>query len=312
MNRIIQTLKLTITASLLTLITACGGGGVDASVETATPSSIFNSAAVFQSFKDRATGGYTLVGNTVDDNSSGAYSGCGFQGPETPEYDSLLWDAAIKIGVASITASTPTKICIAQTSTTMCLISFDQFLVSDNKTATHQTIEIHMPPLVANETTVVRIYNDYSSMILSRTRVDTPSNVANCPSLATETMSSKHVWESGGGGIGGVLPVQLATAIDGNWAGYKVTYNTSTLSGLSSAASVTCANQVCTVSDSTNSPVTLLQQGNGGTWKTAVNAPITSGAAISANRQLLSFFSCTTPLTKAKTADMCSFYSFKR
>lgn len=158
MNRMIQILKFTITASLLTLITACGGGtGVEATVEKATPSSIFNSAAVFQSFKDRATGGYTLVGNTVDDNSSGAYSGCGFQGPETPEYDSLLWDVAIKTGVASITASTPTKVCIAQTSTRMCLISFDQFLVSDNKTATSQTIEIRMPLLVANETTSVLI-----------------------------------------------------------------------------------------------------------------------------------------------------------
>lgn len=311
MNRMIQTPKLTITASLLTLITACGGGG-GGTVETATPSSILNGAAVFQSFKDRATGGYTLVGNTVDDNSSGAYSGCGFQGPETTEYDSLLWDEAIKTGVASITVSTPTKVCIAQTSTSMCLIRFDQFLVSDYRNATSQKIEIRMPPLIANETTVVRIYDDYSSMILSRTRVDTPSNIANCPNLATETISSKHVWESGGGGSGNVLPGQLATAIDGNWAGYKVTYNTSTLSGLSSAASITCTNQVCTVSDAPNTPVALLQQAGGGTWKTAVNAPITSGAAISANRQLLSFFSCTTPLTKSKTADMCSFYTLKR
>jgi len=104
---------------------------------------------------------------------------------------------------------------------------------------------------------------------------------------------------------------QSATAIDGNWTGYKATYNTNTKIATAATVSISCINQVCTLSDAPSATISLSQPTNG-TWTTSANTPKFAAAAISVDRQLLSVFVCSAPLIESQALDSCVFYTFKR
>ena len=193
-----------------------------------------------------------------------------------------------------------------------CVSQFDKLLILDDSNSNDREVEIYMTGLVENAFTMIdfRSYAGYSLEIESHSKVTLPSNISSCPALATQSPTSTNDWRTTTG-VGGIR-TQPSNAIDGNWTGYKASYSTSSWIGTTAPASLTCVNQSCTVSDSSNSVIELQQQYGGGAWKTAVNAPKIAGAALSEDRRLLSLYLCNQPLIKSEMLNMCSFYTFKR
>ena len=261
---------------------------------------------VFESFKANALGGYTLVSNAIDNNLSGSGSGCGFEGSEG--YDKKFFENKVKSVSGLVTTSTSTKWCAEFDNKKICLRQFDKLLIWDDLGSS--TVEIYMTGLVENAMTYIYFDSGYDSRIQSRSKVAVPSNISNCPDLATQSVTSKNNWFNELFLYG--IPIQPSNALDGHWSGYKATYNTSNEIGTTVTASLACVNQSCTVSDSSSSVIELQQQHGGGTWKTAVNAPKIAGAALSGDRRLLSLFLCNQPLIKSEMLNMCSFYTLKR
>ena len=262
---------------------------------------------VFESFKANALGGYTLVSNTIDNNSSGSGSGCGFEGSES--YDKEYFENKVKSVSGLVTTSTSTKWCAELGNEKSCFRQFDKLLILDNL-GNNREVEIYITGLVENAYTHIDFDSAFGSKIQSRSKVAVPSNISNCPDLSTQSVTSKNNWSNSQGPNS--TPTQPSNALDGNWSGYKATYNTSNEIGTTVTASLACVNQSCTVSDSSSSVFELQQQHGGGTWKTAVNAPKIAGAALSGDRRLLSLFLCNQPLIKSQILDMCSFYTLKR
>ena len=301
------------------LITSCGGssncessalllGAVpSASCQNSKDSNIkISTSDVFESFKANALGGYTLVSNAIDNNLSGSGSGCGFEGSEG--YDKKFVENKVKSVSGLVTTSTSTKWCAEFDNKKICLRQFDKLLIWDDLGSSK--VEIYMTGLVENAMTYIDFDSGYGSRIQSRSKVAVPSNISNCPDLATQSVTSKNNWFNELFIYG--IPIQPSNALDGNWSGYKATYNTSKEIGTTVTASLACVNQSCTVSDSSSSVFELQQQHGGGTWKTAVNAPKIAGAALSGDRRLLSLFLCNQPLIKSEMLNMCSFYTLKR
>lgn len=319
--------KLTCLGSLFIamLIASCGGssncessalllGAIpSASCQNSKDSNIVASAGdVFESFKANAIGGYTLVGNTIDDNTYGSGSGCGFDGSENTQYDKEYIESLVKSVSGLVTTSTSTKWCAELGNDKTCLGQFGKLLILDIL-GNNRDVRIFMTGLVENALTHIEIGIDVgytSSTIQSRSKVTLPSNIPSCPQLATQSPTSKDSWFYSSGPYS--IPTQPSNALDGNWTGYKASYSTSSWIGTTAPASLTCVNQSCTVSDSSNSVIELQQQSGGGTWKTAVNAPKIAGAALSEDRRLLSLFVCNKPFVNSQMLDLCSFYTFKR
>jgi hypothetical protein len=263
---------------------------------------------LLESFKANAIGGYTLVVNTIDDNLSGSGSGCGFDGSESEIYDKAYIESKVKSVSGLVTTSTSTQLCGELGNGKFCISQFDKLFVMDSL-GDKRSVEIYMTGLVENALTHIEFDSAYGR-IQSRSKVALPSNISSCPELAAQSESSENRWWSTIGPYS--IPTQSANALDGNWAGYKASYSTSSWIGTTAPASLTCVNQSCTVSDSSNSVIELQQQYGGGAWKTAVNAPKIAGAALSGDRRLLSLFLCNKPFINSQILDTCSFYTFKR
>jgi hypothetical protein len=279
-----------------------------ASCKNSKDSNIEASAGdVFESFKANAIGGYTLVSNTIDDNTYGSGSGCGFDVSES--YDKEYFENKVKSVSGLVTTSTSTKWCAELGNEKSCFRQFDKLLILDNL-GSNREVEIYITGLVENAYTHIDFDSAFGSKIQSRSKVAVPSNISNCPDLSTQSVTSKNNWSNSQGPNS--TPTQPSNALDGNWTGYKASYSTSSWIGTTNAASLTCVNQSCTVSDPSNSVIELQQQSGGGTWKTAVNAPKIAGAALSEDRRLLSLFLCNKPFVNSQMLDMCSFYTFKR
>ena len=302
------------------LIASCGGssncessalllGAIpSASCQNSKDSNIkVSTNGVFDSFKANALGGYTLVSNTIDNNLSGSGSGCGFDGSES--YDKEYFENEVKSVSGLVTTSTSTKWCAEFGNQKSCFRQFDKLLILDNL-GINREVEIHITGLVENAYTHIDFDSAFGSSIQSWSKVAVPSNISNCPGLSTQSVTSKINWSTGQGPNS--IPTQPPNALDGNWSGYKATFNTSNEIGTTAVASLACVNQSCTVSDSSSSVIELQQQHGGGTWKTAVNAPKIAGAALSGDRRLLSLFLCNQPLIKSEMLNMCSFYTLKR
>jgi hypothetical protein len=305
------------------LIASCGGSSncetsalllgviTSASCKNSKDSNIEASAGdVFESFKANAIGGYTLVSNTIDDDTYGSGSGCGFQASESESYDKKAMESDVKLLNGSVTISTSTKWCAELDNYKVCLAQFDKLLILDRITNEQRHVEIYMTGLVEDAITYTDFTASYGSSIESRSKVTLPSNISSCPDLATQSPTSKDDWSRGSRPSG--FPNQPSNALDGNWTGYKASYSTSSEVGTTAPASLTCVNQSCTVSDPSNAVIELQQQSGGGAWKTAVNAPKVAGAALSGDRRLLSLFLCNKPFLNSQMLDTCSFYTLKR
>ena len=122
------------------LIASCGGssncessalllGAIpSASCQNSKDSNIkISTNDVFESFKANALGGYTLVSNTIDNNSSGSGSGCGFDGSES--YDKEYFENKVKSVSGLVTTSTSTKWCAEFDNKKICLRQFDKLLI---------------------------------------------------------------------------------------------------------------------------------------------------------------------------------------
>ena len=303
------------------LIASCGGssncegsalllGAIpSASCQNSKDSNIVASSGnVFESFKAAALGVFTLVKNTIDDNLNGSGSGCGFEGSESDLFDKTFLENTFKSVPDSTISSTSTQWCVELGGQKSCISQFDKLLITDSLNE-DRNVEIYMTGLVENALTHIDIGSTYGT-IQSRLKVTLPSNNSSCPELATQSETSENPWWRTSGPSS--IPTQSANALDGNWTGYKASYNTSSWIGTTANASLTCVNQSCTVSDPSNSVIELQQQYGGGTWKTAVNAPKIAGAALSGDRRLLSLFLCNKPFINSQMLDLCSFYTFKR
>lgn len=272
--------KIAIAATATAFLTACGGGGAGGGG---------SSTALFQYIQANTFSGYTYVGRGINDNdlTSSGTSGCGVVTSPIP--DQATVEARVTSLGGSVITSTPTKWCGTASGQTGCFIQADKFFVIDNRTA-QTDVEIDMPGLVADRMTVVKYNSQYlPALIQSTTRDSTRTSTSNCPAMVS----------------------QPANAIDGNWSGYKATYDTNTKTAVSTTASVSCTNQACTLSDASTTSIALSQLYNG-TWSTSANAPKYAGASVTDDRQLLSMFVCSAPLIESQALASCSFYTFKR
>jgi hypothetical protein len=190
----------------------------------------------------------------------------------------------------TVVSSTPTKWCGIASGETSCFIKSDKIFIIDSRTAQSTNVEIYMPGLVADRMTVVSYDSENSDVsIETNSRDSTRTDSSNCPAMVSQT----------------------ANAIDGNWSGYKATYDLNAKTAASISVSISCVNRVCTLSDAPAATVALSQLNNG-TWTTSANAPKYAGASISDDRQLLSVFVCSSPLIESQALASCSFYTFKR
>ena len=279
MQTVKNTIKLTLASSAMVLLTACGGGGDGGGGGT--------TSSVFQYIQANTFSGSTTVGLQINDDTQSYSSGCGIS---SPIGDQATTEARLATLGGTILTSTPTKWCATASGETGCYIQADKVYVIDSRNGLTTDIEIGMPGLVANRKTVVE-YNSQNldATIYTTTLDSTRTNALNCPAMAT----------------------QSADAVDGNWSGYKATYDSNTKTAASVTASISCTNRVCTLSDAPTTTITLSQLNNG-TWSTSANAPKYAGASISDDRQLLSVFVCSAPLIESQALASCGFYTFKR
>lgn len=272
-----KTIKYTLALSALALLGACGGGGGGGGA----------SSSVFDYILANTFSGYTEVGLRINDDTESSSSGCGVNSPIS---DQSTVEANVASLGGTVITSTPTKWCGTASGQTGCYIQADKIFITDLRTAQSTDIEINMPGLVADRMTVV----DYKSQnlaaaIQSRSRDSTRTDALNCPAMVT----------------------QPANAIDGNWSGYKATYDVNSKTAASVSTSISCVNRVCSLSDAPAATIALSQLNNG-TWSTSANAPKYAGASISDDRQLLSVFVCNAPLIESQAFTGCGFYTFKR
>ena len=132
--------------------------------------------------------------------------------------------------------------------------------------------------------------------------------------MASVESQAKDTSITDGGNCGSsmIRVTQTKEAVNGDWTGYKTTYAPVTQTGSTVAAKASCANQVCTILDSSAVTITLSNFiYSSGAWLTATGASKYAGASISVDRQLLSMFVCNSPLEEAKTFENCSFYTFR-
>jgi hypothetical protein len=203
----------------------------------------------------------------------------------------------------SVTSSSSTEWCGTAAGESICLKQIDKVFVIDSRTAQQNYVELYMTGLVTNRMTF--IYFDSHNYNFSNGQYE--------PLAVVETSSRDTSIPEGAAGCSNqIQPTQTKDAIDGNWTGYKATYDPLTINGSTAAATVSCLNQSCTISDIPGVTFTLSDFRSGGTWKTAAGAQKLAGATISADRQLLSMFVCNAPLDESKTFENCSFFTLKR
>ena len=279
------------------LLIGCGGGGGGSGSSSnggATPD-------LFQSLSTNVfTGGYRSVSKVVADTGNTTITSCGYQGAF---YDRATIEAELLKQGGSVTISTSTEWCGTAAGETGCIKQFDKVFVIDSRSAQQNTVDLYMTGLVANRMTVITFdsltYNFSNGKYEPLAVVETSSRDASIP-------------EGAAGCSNQIQPTQTNDAINGNWTGYKATYDPLTIKVSTAAATVSCVNQSCTTSDLPGVTVTLSDFRSGGTWEAAAGAPRLAGATISADRQLLSMFVCNAPLDESKTFENCSFFTLKR
>jgi hypothetical protein len=277
-----------------------GYGGIDSKTITITVNNVAP-PELFQSLSANVfTGGHRDIGKRVTNSGGDMINSCGYM---EPFYDRATTEESLaKVG-GYVTSSSSTEWCGTGAGESGCLKQFGRVFVFDSRYQSPQqtTIDLYMTGLLANRMTVIKY--DSHTYNFSNGEYE-PTTIVESSSLDTSILK-------GYTNCIDQQPTQTKDAIDGNWTGYKATYSPITMNGATAAATVSCVNQSCTTFDSAGVTFTL-PDFNSGTWKTADGAPKLAGAAISADRQLLSMFVCSAPLDESKTFENCSFFTLKR
>lgn len=268
------------------LLLACGGGGGGSS-SSSTPATdvIANYIAV-------AIGGQQKIGVDVTEASPTYTNGCGFS--SFAASDHATFEQQLRTMGATILVSSPTEFCATLNGETDCMKQINQAVVSDSRLPSSTAIKIYMPGLLANR---------YTNVVFNGDSVNGITNVF---------AKTKDSTIGTGGACTSTQPLQTSGAVNGSWSGYQLNYSPISKTGTTSAATATCTNQNCTIVGSRSASFVLTDFNNIGGWRTAIGASFLAGASISSDLQLLSMFTCSTPLDKTKSLENCSFFTFKR
>jgi hypothetical protein len=166
----------------------------------------------------------------------------------------------------------------------------------------HRQVTIYMTGLVPNQRTIIRQYpadiccSDVDGALISVSSKD--PNLTQEPDWLDRTKPTTH----------------LATAINGQWIGFKGTYDIQNRTLNSVEVSMSCVNQRCAISDSPTTNIEFVQRlgtgGVGSTWRTSYIGSAIATAVMSDDKTLLSMTLCNTPVG-TDVFSRCSFYTFK-
>lgn len=246
---------------------------------------------VFELFIASDNGGYRNRLISIADSIGSSSTSCGYTKIETANgttFRAMLEDSVRNSG-GNVILSNPSEWCGTAMSETNCIKQFDNVIVVDGRKDASTNIEIRMLGLLSGQSSVVKFDSSSRGATLSSVTKDASVTSGSCSNTGQTTPNSD--------------------AINGSWTGYEFSYTSTTRSGATTPRSMSCANQVCTLSTGVTLPIFSFSKG---TWKTQAGGASIAGAVLTPGFQLLSMFLCNAPLDQARTLESCGFYTFKR
>jgi hypothetical protein len=244
-------------------------------------------ADVFEAFLSGSFPGYRERGLAVSDGLASTSVGCG-----TSSFsDRGQAEGEIARLGGRVTVSTPAQFCAALGAEAFCMRQFESVVVyQESFDGRVEYIETIMTGLLPGQNTTVQFYVDEGmARVYSVTRDPFVSATGPCPNRDE--------------------PAPPASAIDGDWVGYSLRYDPAGASATLGFATLTCASQRCTLIGPTTTAFTF----TGSTaWRTGSTSQPFAGAAMSADRSLVSLFTCPTPLVESRAFESCTFFSLRR
>lgn len=242
---------------------------------------------VFDAMAATQNGSFRQRGIRVTDGAAGSRVGC-------IEYTSQGRDGLISIvqqqgGV--VTVDTGNEFCAQAGSDSVCMRLIDNVAVMEERQGTNVFIYVGMIGLAQGRFTAI------------------DQELAYDPSAYIYVRSRESSWHSGAPCPTGSEPTPSVTAINGNWLGYSFNYTPGANTGVTALATMSCANQVCTVLGTTSATVTF---NNSIPWRTTTSSGRVAGATMSSDGTLVSAYICSAPFSKNRTFESCTFYAFKR
>lgn len=249
-------------------------------------------AALFDDYSTVLSGGYRSVRTPISDTTHTVNTDCGYIDPVS--VDDAEDDIADLGG--TVTVANDSRWCGTSPDETRCLLRAGGSFVTDVFYA-GTPAEREYAIIIPDDENLTRAYFTLATNGTTATaRADIEEYTDSIPSSGNCTPST---------------PSKVATAINGSWKGYRVTYSRGSKTGTEVEAEMICSAQSCTVASETFGSIPFAAFLPAGSWKATWNNRVAGVSMINAG-DALAMYVCPAPLDEVDVVDECVFYGFRR